>query len=298
MKISETTKVVTLISGIVAIFISIGGFILDWRLKLAEQHLNEVKQGIEQANATIEQNTKLLLASSEVKQKEVETEAARMANEKREFELSARLKAHFILPLARTFAVDYKSNSAGFAIPTSTLADELKKVLPLWESRKELMTGKACSTEGLAARQIISLTISNIGIADANELEITLSERQSQSVDSTSYWQELSEDKRPLPYYDLSQAAPAPGWKRISVPLHSLYGSLSAGSLDSSIVVVLASVSGSTHFYGSVYVPIELNWTDSITKKKQTLLVMDTQGATLRSGLVGAEIGSVAGSCR
>src|SRR5215471_12278577 len=104
MKINETTKVVTLISGIVAIFISIGGFILDWRLKSAEQHLNEVKQGIEQANATVEQNTKLLLASSEAKQKEVETEAARMANEKREFELSARLKANFILLLARHFA--------------------------------------------------------------------------------------------------------------------------------------------------------------------------------------------------
>jgi len=298
MKINETTKVVTLISGIVAIFISIGGFILDWRLKSAEQHLNEVKQGIEQANATIEQNTKLLLASSEAKQKEVETEATRMANEKREFELSARLKASFTLSLARAFAIDYKSHSAGFAIPTSTLADELKKVVPLWVDRKGLMTGTACGKEGLAARQIIALTISNIGNADANELAIILNEKQSPSVESTSYWQELSEDKRPLAYYDLSQVAPAPGWKRISIPLHSLYGSLSPGGIDSSIVVVLASVSGSTHFYGSVYVPIELNWTDGITKKKQTLPVMDTQGATLRSGLVGAEIGSVAGSCR
>jgi hypothetical protein len=195
---------------------------------------------------------------------------------KKAYDLSARLMTGFSLPLARSFAIQYAAGTdrghQQFSLPTSRLTEEFMKVLGDWGSRRGLMTGKACEQEGLKARQVVTLTIKNIGHAD------------------------VSREGRALGYHDLLSASS--GWTQRDIPVTDLRGLGSPQEDRAQEQMVLASVSGTTALFGTVLVPVEISWTDNITKNRQTLPVLQPHAAAIRADLLGAEIGSLGSACR
>ena len=222
---------------------------------------------------------------------------------KKAYDLSARLMIDFSLPLARSFALQYspgQSNNEPAArhvsMATSEIAEEFAKVLGGWEKRRGLMTGQACQEEGLKARQVVTILVRNIGHADAVDITIKSMQKKSPNTDPTKPWQELSEKGTALAYYDLLSAKE--GWSSINIPVGSLRGMSSPAEHRVPEQIVLASVSGTRSLFGTVLVPIEISWTDNISKNRQTIPIISAHAAALRADLLGAEIGSVGSACR
>jgi hypothetical protein len=303
MKLDETTKIVSLVSAIMAAMISAAGLFIDWRLKASDEQLRQVKQSIDAADeqakiaiAKIEADSKSKIAEAQEKAMAAETAAALLKNKQREFELAARLQVSFGLPLARAFAIDFTTRNPQFAMPTTALSEEFKKVLPGWLARRGLMTGDACGSVGLLARQVVTLDIRNVGVADAASIKFRYLEKPSPHADASEGWQEISSNRKPVQYYDIPEDAV--GWKRSEINVRSLTGSGSSEKNNNLVTLVLASVSSGSVFYGTVFVPVDLSWTDEITNKKQTMQIMESEKPMLRSGLTGAEIGSIRTTCK
>ena len=253
MKLDTTAKIVTLISVIVGIMISVAGYFTSIKL-----------QSLDAGLRTLDQNSKT-------------------------YDLSPRLFAEFRLPLARSFAEDYSNKAAGILIPTSEQMNEFKVNIPNWKSRKGLMTGDACAAEGLKARQVIMLILKNIGHADAIDVKIKALKKKSPYDEPSKGWQEMLNNKT-VPYYDINAACS--GWETIEIRVSDLLGQSSPEANRNDAEVVLASVSGTTTFYGTVLVPIEVSWTNKITNNYEVHKILESEAANIRSSLLGAEIGT------
>ncbi len=300
--LDNTMKTVSLISAVMAVLVSAASFFIDSRLKASDAELRAVKQSVEEADnktraaiARLEADAKMLVAQAQVRAATVETAAAEMKNKKDEFELAARLQVSFGLPLARAFAINFSTHNQDFAMPTTEFSDEIRKVLPGWQARKELMTGDACGPQGLLARQVITLEIRNVGATDAENITVRFVQKATPHAESTKGWQEMSPQRKPVQYYDIIQDGS--GWKSFDMIVRNLPGSRNADKTKSAFTVVLASVSGGTWFYGTVFVPVEISWSDPVTNKRQTAQIIEPEKPMLRSGLTGAEIGSVRSTC-
>jgi hypothetical protein len=279
-KLDDSAKIVSMISIIVGLMISGSSY-------FASRQLQKVQAAV---------------ADVDAKAKSLQMASQEMDNAKKEYDLSARLSAQIVLPLARSFALQYADFTKGagphgqeISFLTTPLADEFKKVMPGWAERRGLMTGESCKEEGLKTRQIVTLTVANIGHADATDVKVVVMEKPSPLADSTRVWHEAAAGA-PVAYQDLPGAAG--GWTRRALSLRELRGASSPEKDRNSVVVVLASVSSGTSFFGTVQVPMQVTWTDRITKKAQSLDIMPSQASTLRSALIGAEIGTPAEACR
>jgi hypothetical protein len=157
------------------------------------------------------------------------------------------------------------------------------------------MTGKACEEEGLKARQVVTLMVKNIGHPDAVDVTLKVLQKNSPVQDPTRGWEERSKTGKRVAYCDIDGSME--GWIMRDIAVGILRGLSSPGSDRSARRIVLASVSGAMSLYGTVLVPVEISWTDEITKKRQTVSVWP-QAAMLRAEMIGAEIGSLSSTCR
>jgi len=266
MQLDTTTKIVGLISTIVGVMISVAGYYTNLKLQSLETRLktlDEVDKGMDIS--------------------------------KKEYDLSPRLTTEFLIPLARSFAAEYNDElkrtgtNSRIAIPMSALSEELQVTMPNWANRKGLMTGNACESEGLKARQIITLVIKNIGQTDASDITIKALYKSSPHKSPAQSWQEMSNNKA-IPYYDLRSSND--GWKSITFPVSDLRGQSSPESSRNEAQIVLASVSGAATLFGTIIVPIEISWKNRITNKQESQSIFKSELSHLRFSLLGAEIGT------
>jgi hypothetical protein len=271
MKIDETTKIASIVSIVVGVILSIAGYFA-----------NSKRQAIQENTGKLD----ILAKSLDVNQK---TDS-----------LTAKLNFEFSLLLARSFAIKYSESISGrdqlsrkISFPSSNLTAEFTKVYSNWGQRKGLMTGKACEKEGLMVRQVVTLIIQNIGQVDAVNILIKAKEKASPRSDPNIDWQESSSNGNALAYYDLSSATN--GWQTRDFQIKDLRGGKPPEKDGEQEQVVLASVSGSSSLFGTVLVPIEVSWTDNVTKARQ---IKKIQVGNLMADLMGAEIGSLGSACR
>jgi hypothetical protein len=267
MQLDNTTKIVTLVSVIVGIMISVAGYFASQKIQSLEGKLK----------------------SMDVMEKDMDLSS-------KAYDLAPRLITEFKAMLARSFAEEYSNRASGtgnntsILIPSSELMHEFELNMPNWKSRKGLMTGNACKTEGLKARQVITLVIKNIGHADATDIKIKAMQKASPYSEPAQGWQEMSAGNTAVPYYDLRFLTA--GWKPIVFSVTELRGQSSPEKDRNDAQVVLASVSGATTLFGTVLVPVEISWTDKITKKQETRQILESEIPKLRYDLLGAEIGT------
>jgi hypothetical protein len=274
MKLDETTKIVSIVSVVVGLTISVAGYFANSKLQSLQESINKLNIDDKKMDAS-----------------------------KKAYDLSARLMLDFSLPLARSFALQYSPGQSSKAtkdrhvsMATTEIAEEFAKVLGGWEERRGLMTGQACAEEGLKARQVVTLLVRNIGHADAIDIEVKAMQKKSANPDPTKPWQELSDKGTPLAYYDLLSAKK--GWTPVTIPVGSLRGLSSPAEHRIPEQIVLASVSGTRSLFGTIIVPIEVSWTDNISKNRQSMPILSAHAAVLRADLLGAEIGSIGSACR
>ena len=204
----------------------------------------------------------------------------------------------FSIPLARSFALQVAGEDrAGRKIlmPTDALGREFSMTVKGWEGRRGLMTGQGCEAEGLKARQVVTILVTNIGSTDATDVRLKARQKQSPSSDPRIAWQEHARGQ-PVGYDNL--LAVRDGWREVDLPLDTLRGMSSPEATRTPLQLVLASVSGTTSLYGTVLVPIEISWTDGVSRQRQTLPIYAAHTSEIRANLLGAEIGSLGSACR
>jgi hypothetical protein len=271
MTLDSSTKVVTIVSVIVGLMLSVAGYFANIKFTSLEANLNQI----------------------DLRAKEVDVV-------RKEYDSFARLGTDFLLPLARTFALRYRDPATvssrsvpRILFPLPPLRQELLSVLDAWETRHGLMTGSACDIEeGLKARQVVTLMVENLGYADALNVSIKGIWKSPPKNDLDHPWQEIVGGK-PIAYSDLSPGMS--GWQSIDFPMGTLRGQSSqrddTNAVTDKVQIVLASVSGLTDLYGTVLVPLEVSWTDAMSKKSDSMKIADL--VTLSADLQGAEIGTV-----
>jgi hypothetical protein len=271
MKLDDTAKIVTIVSGVVAAMISAAGFFANAKLQSLQNSINELKVA-DQA----------------------------MDTSKKAYDLSARLAVEFSLPMARSFAVQYAESTSGdhktrrMLMPPGDLSQEFSQVLVGWGDRRGLMTGKPCEQEGLAARQVVTLVVKNIGGADAENIVLKVKQKRSPYPNPATAWRETAAGGA---WGGRDNLTAANGWTDVSIPIGSVRGLGSPVEDRTPVQVVLASVSGRTALFGTVLVPTEISWDDNVSKKRQSAPIMSARAAELQADLLGAEIGSLRSTC-
>ncbi|WP_428673293.1 hypothetical protein [Reyranella sp.] len=328
MKIEGAGKIVGLVSGIVTVVIAIAGFILDSSIKTNESAIKE-------AAARSQESSNVLLAKAEANLKAAEAgvqaaETARKAaeeaaikaakmttdlvNNQKMFEVGAVLNLELEAPLAGSFARSYKTyatSKAGpldFIFPTTEYAREVGGNLDHWATGNGLMEVRACA---LSIRQVVTLKVKSYGFADAVDIVMAAWFKPSATGNPAVAWREKVGDKN-LHFGDLLSDKSEPvgqGWKRLEIVIPNLHGTRSMAQLKAeareSIMMPLAVVttenSGEifwTAFYGSVFVPSEISWTDQVTKQHQKRLIMNPLVSTIMPALNGGAVGRLGSSCR
>lgn len=265
MKLDDTAKVVAIFSTVITAAIGAAGYVGSLKLNALQTQLARLG-----------------------------TTAKTMEVDKQRYDLSARLMVDFSVPLARSFALQPREGEEAtrkVLMPTDALADEFGQVTDRWADRRGLMTGEACRTEGLAARQVVTLLVNNIGSTDADDVRLTVREKASPHADPRLAWQEGG-----VGYPGLLDASR--GWKTTDIALEPLRGLASPAGTRVPLQVVLASVSGTRSLFGTILVPMAISWTDSVSRQRQSLSIYPAHIAELRASLLGAEIGTAGSACR
>lgn len=266
MKLDTTTKIVGLVSTIVGIMISIAVYVGGRKIQALEANLKNLDAVDKQMDVS-----------------------------KKAYDLSSRLMLEFQLPMARAFAQLYSENGVAskipILIPTTELVQEFEKTIPQWKGRSHLMTGDARTAEGLKARQVVTLVIRNIGYSEASNIKLKALQKKSPHRDPLVGWQEFTDNSKSvvIPYYEIPSKKVK--WDTVTVTLADLVGLDGKDAEGEKAQVVLASVSGSNVMYGTVLIPIEISWTDSMNGEVKRKAIMESQLSQLRSTLLGAEIG-------
>lgn len=277
MQLDSTAKVVSIVSVVVGVFVSLAGWYTGQKIQTAQADLGQLIK----------------------EEKQVSVDRGHMELQKTVYDEAARLSAEFSVPLARSFAVQYrrylddKDMAPERYVLPSGLSDEIAIMWPTWEQRIGLMTGKACEPEGLLARQIVVLVLKNLGRTDAVDVTLVALEKRSPAGEPSKAWHEKGQAG--LLSYDA--LASASGWTRREISLPDLHGTAAQAPDRKPFKVVLASVSGRTTLYGTVLVPVEVAWSDRVTKQRQKLALLEPNAAMLNADLAGAEIGRVGSLC-
>lgn len=213
---------------------------------------------------------------------------------------SSRVVAGFSVPMARSFALQYrlwldeKPNSKLQYVVPEALSPELMALWPAWAERRGLMTGRPCEAEGLLARQVVLLELQNEGRGDAVDVVLEARLKRPPAGPSPAAWRETGA-RGPVAYSELGQASA--GWEAVALRLPDLPGSTAADATRKGYRVVLASVSGRTALYGTVLVPVRLSWKDRMTQEARSEAVLERHAAVLNAELTGAEIGQMRDLC-
>jgi hypothetical protein len=277
MQLDSTAKVVSIVSVVVGVFVSLAGWYTGNRIQSAQADLGKLIK----------------------EEKQVNVDKGHMELQKSMYDESARLSAEFSVPLARSFAVQYrryldaKDQSPERYVVPAGLSGEITAMWPTWEKRVGLMTGQACEPEGLLARQIIVLVLKNLGRVDAVDVVLTAMEKRSPAGEPSRAWHE----RGPAGALSYDALLSAQGWARRELPLPDLHGTGAPAAERRPYKVVLASVSGRTTLYGTVFVPVEIAWSDRVTKQRQKQALIEPHAAALNADLSGAEIGRVGSLC-
>ncbi|MDD2047568.1 hypothetical protein [Pseudomonas putida] len=268
MKLDDASKVTAITSTIVAMIVSVAAYISNSQVQALDAKLQQISFA-----------------------------AKSFEHAKEQFSVAARIAVEYATPLAREFALQVADQRATGAqqlsqvmIPTNALSDEL---LGQWRQRKGLMTGQACQKGGLKARQIALLQTKNYGTVMAESVVLRAGKKSPSEADKDGRWNVLDEVGTPVAYADLGSIAKT--WDQIDIPIGTLMGSDVTSDKLKTVKVVLASVSGSTDFYGPILVPEEITWIDPLKKEKKSI-ALDL--VYFRSALLGAEIGSLSAGCR
>lgn len=272
MKLDDTVKIVSIVSGVVAVIVSAAGFVVNARLQDLQASIN--KLGVQEKTMDVS---------------------------KKAYDLSARLSVEFAAPLARSFATQYAESMADpskrvrqISMPTQ-IAPEFSQVLGGWEGRRGLMTGEACNPAvGLKARQVVTLVVQNLGQTDAKNVVLKVKMKRSPRGAPLLTWEDPSAGGVWTGKADLTAAG---GWADAEVPIGHLPGAGSPAEARKPVQVVLASVSGRTWLYGTVLVPVSIAWTDDISPQPHSEPVIAAHATQLGADLLGAEIGSVRSAC-
>jgi len=270
LNLDNTSKVVSIVSVVVAVIVSIVGF-------FSTRKANQLQEKIQHLEAT---------------NKELE-------NSKEVYNTSPRITAKFDLLLARAFAEEYmtkaeKGETVKYLLPTKEISRELIKTIPNWKRRRGLMTGEACGTEGLKARQVVTLLIKNIGFADATDVKITAKQKICPSENPLKGWYEFSAGHDELGYPFLQSTIK--DWPTVTFAVEDLLGQGSPKNDINEVQVVLASVSATTLF-GTVLVPVEISWKNKMNLKQESQQISDNLFSRVSSDLTGAQLGNLGSIC-
>ena len=280
MQLDAAAKIASIASVVVGLVISIGGWYANRQIQASQEKMGVLLE----------------------EQKRTEIDKAKLENRKSQDAETARLTAELSAPLARTFAVQYKNfldakedQRERYVLPPS-IANEIKTMWPLWNDRIGLMTGDACASAGLLARQVVVLLIKNVGRVDAVDLTLTVLEKASPTSNPGNAWSHRPAGAAaPLAYDELATAS---DWAQRKISLPAVYGTQTPEADRKALKVVLASVSGRTTLYGTALVPVEISWSDKVTGTTQHQKLLEVQGPMLNAELAGAEIGRVTATCR
>ena len=278
MKLDSTAKVASITSVAVGVFVSLSGWYMGQRIQESQEALAHLIQ--EEKKITVEKG---------------QMDVRKSANDE-----SARLSVEFSVPMARSFALQYKTwlenkeqSRDRYVVPAG-LSDEIAAMWPTWANREGLMTGKACEPEGLLARQIVMLVVKNIGRADAVDVKLIVQVKRSPMGQPARAWRE-SGPTGPVSYDKLTSLRD--GWDTVELKIPDLRGTSTAEADRKQHKVVLASVSGRSALYGTVIVPIRISWEDRVTKQRRDEMVLEPNAATVNAELMGAEIGRIGSLC-
>ena len=278
MELDKSAKVASIASVLVGVLVSL----TTWYTNLRIQGSQEALSGLIQ------------------KEKEVSVRKSEMELRKTELGESARLRTGFGVPMARSFALQFKTwlddkhtAKLHFVLP-GELSDEIMAMWPNWANRQGLMTGQPCEAEGLLARQVVLLELQNDGRGDAVDVRLSARVKRSPVGAPSRGWGETGA-RGPVAYSDLG--AGGAGWEPVELRLPDLPGSSAADAARPGYRVVLASVSGRTVLYGTVIVPLSVSWQDSMAQQRRSVAVLEPNAAVLNAELTGAEIGRMSTLC-
>ena len=272
MELDSTAKLASIVSVTVGVIVSVASWYTNHRIQAAQDDLGQlIKQ-----------------------EKQVSVDRSKMELRKSEYDASARIDPEFTAPLANTFAEYYEAQlnkgaqaSDRYIMPPG-LEDEIDKARQPWSRRQGLMIGRPCDGTGLVARQVVVLALRHIGGVDATDVKLTALRKAPPAGQPTQLWREAGPSGQPLAYADLASAT---GWQSSQLPLPDLRS-------GQTFRVVLASVSGRTGLYGTVYVPVSIAWTDRVTRQSQTQPLLPQHAMVLNAELAGAEIGHLVAGCQ
>lgn len=278
MELDKSAKVASIASVAVGVLVSLTTWYTNLRIQGSQDALTELIQ----------------------KEKEVSVKKGEMELRKTEIAESSRVVAGFSVPMARSFALQYKAwvddkpNAKLHYVVPEALSPEVMTMWPSWANRSGLMTGKPCEAEGLLARQVVLLDLQNEGRGDAVDVTLKARLKKSPLGSPSGGWREAG-SRGALAYSELGNANA--GWESVELRLPDLPGSTATDATRRGYRVVLASVSGRTALYGTVIVPISITWNDRMTQKRQQEAVLENNSAMLNAELTGAEIGRMTELC-
>lgn len=279
MQIDSAAKLATIISVVVGVFMSLSSWYTGRKIQESQDQVSELIK----------------------KEKSIGVDKGQMELDKLRNSEAAKLSAELTAPLARSFALQYKTYTQDkdrlnerFVLP-GNLAPEIEAMYPAWANRQGLMVGRACEAEGLLARQVVVLVLKNVGKVEATDLVLTVLEKTSPMQDPAKAWYESpGPGMQPMGYDALARVN---GWTKTEIPLPTLRGTDMPEAERYHLKVVLASLSGRSTLYGTILVPLQITWSDPVTKQIQHLDLLARQGAMLNAELTGAEIGRVGAIC-
>lgn len=278
MELDQSAKVATIASLAVGMLVSLTTWFTNLRIQRSQDELAALLQ----------------------KEKQVNLQRGEMELRKTEMAEGSRLIAGFSLPMARSFALQYKAwmdDKRGahmhFVVPEA-LSAEMATMWPSWANRNGLMTGRPCEPEGLLARQIVLLDLQNEGRGDAVEVSLTVQVKRSPQPSPSSAWH-VAGAQGSVAYSELGRMRE--GWESVEMPLPDLPGQTATDATRRGYRVVLASVSGRSALYGTVMVPVSLHWRDRMTGQLRQDPVLEHNASLLNAELTGAEIGRLTDLC-
>ncbi|KAM3108835.1 hypothetical protein [Phormidesmis sp. 146-33] len=188
-----------------------------------------------------------------------------------QFENSVRLEAEFRVFNANAFATSYKEKGMKIVWLDEKSQNDIENWLEKWISGNNLMTGTP--QNGLFARQVVCLRIINAGKTPARKIKLVTKKA---SFDNGN-------GKFGEPYYEIDTRKSI--WKTHTISIDYLAESSQKEVLKTQILIPLAHVSGSSRYFGNVFIPLDLTWDDVVQGKPGKMSIDIKSNGSLRSDL-------------
>jgi hypothetical protein len=154
------------------------------------------------------------------------------------------------------------------------IQDDIRTWLDKWLNGNNLMTGT--SDNGLFARQIVCLRIINAGKTPARKIKLV---SQQASYDN-------GDGKFGQPYYEID--AKKSSWQKNTNSIGDLAEDSQKEVLKTQMLIPLAHVSGSSRYFGKVFIPLEVTWEDVVQGKSGKMFIDIKSDSSLESDLRGS----------